>query len=1228
MDDATRKSLTEGLSAVSVRIAGELRERMRHEPPVRARAERLHADEKVGDDFEVWTDLLSRRAAVMWVLKSVYVRVLEDRGLLSPRRIVDATSPQLFARLAPDLGETAYLRWVFRDLSRPEGGLPELFALQPAEIAWPSDAMSRELLDFWRRRDPDTGELSFRFDDERFDGRLLGDLYQDLDPVVKDRFALLQTPDFILDFILDETLTPAIEEFGIDEVRVLDPACGSGHFLLEAFRRLVVGMREAHPEREVTEVVRDVLSRVVGIDLNDYACGLARARLVMTALETLGSGDLADASGLHPQVFWADGLEQVEREEPEQLTLGIEEAADKPRAMLTRPEVRASLRPILKAGFHAVVGNPPYITEKDKARKEYHREKLKHGPRYVSAYRTYSLGAPFTERMFQLAVKGGFIGEITANSFMKREFGKALIQDFFPRVELTKVVDTSGAYIPGHGTPTVLLFGRNKPAPIEGDVPVVMGKRGEPGKPDVPANGHVWTSIRRGHREVGFEDEYVSVALVARGTVATHPWSIGGGGAAELKEALDAVGPTTASLATSIGFMSFSGADDVFGLPASAGRRLGFPAEYVRVFVTGDAVRDWVIDESQTVIAPYDGAFEIVPLDDLGRGAHHFWSLRTTVLATTDFGGASRASQGHAYWSWYRWQADRYRTPLSITFGEVATHNHFALDRGGKVFNRTAPVIKLPPEATEDDHLVLLAQLNSSTACFWLKQVCQNKGYGGARGHSGNMRLRYDSWAEFFQFGGTKLQYFPLAAAADPRLTTFAQRLDTLARYRQEDSVASLLAEHSARGSAAVTEALSDRRARDLARLQEMVGLQEELDWLCYRMYGVDPDAPANELRAPDEVPPLTPGERAFELALARADADRRAAVERGETPDEQPTAWFDRHGWDPVTRLDEVPEPWRAVTEARLARTASSRELGLLEQPTHKRRWYRPDYDKEEREAMALFLADRVEAVAQLETTPFTGRSIAAALQDDPAVEAVATLYAGKRFDLDRLVAQILDDESVPSLKTHVFKPKGLVKRAAWERTWEVQHAEDAWDAQKKAHEDAVAAGANPHDAPPLPAAPRPEPDVPSKYASGDFLRPTYWRHRGKLDVPKERFIAYTEAPAVLTDDGASPLYGWAGWDHAERANALLALDERAEEAGVPLEDRYALLWGIQFLLPYVRWGDADAQSLERELVAVLRHLLGDQGVTEELLATWTKTHAPPKRRSPKKKRAARAKK
>jgi hypothetical protein len=54
----------------------------------------------------------------------------------------------------------------------------------------------------------------------------------------------------------------------------------------------------------------------------------------------------------------------------------------------------------------------------------------------------------------------GYVGMITANSFMKREFGKKLVEELLPRVDLTYVIDTTGEPIPGHGTSTVILFGR------------------------------------------------------------------------------------------------------------------------------------------------------------------------------------------------------------------------------------------------------------------------------------------------------------------------------------------------------------------------------------------------------------------------------------------------------------------------------------------------------------------------------------------------------------------------------------------------------------------------------------------------------------------------------------------------------------------------------------------------------------------------------------------------
>ena len=448
---------------------------------------------------------------------------------------MDQEAQQLFERLAPHLGETAFLRWVYRDLASSHGGLPELFSPQPAEVALPSDELSRALIAFWRHRDADTG-ATWSFAEERFEGELMGDLYQELDPVVKDRFALCQTPDFVRAFILDRTLTPAIETFGADEVRLLDPACGSGHFLIDGLKRLVAATAAKHPDWDRAKVVAHALDRVVGVDLNDYACALARTRLIMTAAELAGVTKLADAARFHPHVYWADGLEQVEREEQKpslQFAL-FEKVEEKPRATLTRSDVRAALKKVFATKFHAVVANPPYIVESDEARKEYHREKTR-ARRSATSRRIGSTRSarPFTERCFQLAERDGYVGIITGNNFMKREFGKPLIEKVLAGVDLTLVVDTSQAYIPFHGTPTVLLFGRNR-RPKRRRVRAVMGRARRERHSRGSCQGRVWSSIATGWTQVGFENEYVSVAdAAAARRCASIPWSLGGGGAAD-----------------------------------------------------------------------------------------------------------------------------------------------------------------------------------------------------------------------------------------------------------------------------------------------------------------------------------------------------------------------------------------------------------------------------------------------------------------------------------------------------------------------------------------------------------------------------------------------------------------------------------------------------------------------------------------------------------------------
>ena len=97
-----------------------------------------------------------------------------------------------------------------------------------------------------------------------------------------------------------------------------------------------------------------------------------------------------------------------------------------------------------------------------------------------------------------------------------------------------------------------------------------------------------------------------------------------------------------------------------------------------------------------------------------------------------------------------------------------------------------------------------------------------------------------------------------------------------------------------------------------------------------------------------------------------------------------------------------------------------------------------------------------------------------------------------------------------VPVLR---YKPSGLRKRAEWEQTWELQREEDRTGSRL--------------DIP-----------VPPKYTGADFLKGDYNRLRGKLDVPKERWVSF---PHCEGPDGTLVI-AWAGYDHLQLARSISA--------------------------------------------------------------------------------------
>lgn len=1157
--------------------------------PLRQEWEEAHRAGRTAATYETWLDGEVTQAAVAWVLGTVFLRFCEDNDLIDlpylagpgERLAVASERQQEFFERNPHLTDRDWITAGFADMGKASPVAAGLFdrSHNPMWRITLSHQAAKDLLAFWRTPGA-AGAVAHDFSDPGWDTRFLGDLYQDLSEHAKKTYALLQTPEFVEEFILDLTLDPAIDEFGLEPdpprahpdlphvLRVIDPACGSGHFLLGAFRRLSDAWEKQHPTMDTWDRITRVLAGLHGADKNPFAVSIARFRLLLAVMKAGDVKRLADAHEFPLNIAVADSLLHGRGGAGEQGELFGQQGVFDYRSEDVADYIKSA--DVLGANsYHVVVGNPPYITVADQ------NENTKYRKAYADVCAgQYALSVPFAARFFQLAhVAGGdrrgagYVGQITANSFMKREFGRKLIEDFFgQRVTLTYVIDTSGAYIPSHGTPTVILVGRNL-IPASGSIRAALGVRGEPTQPDPPEKGKVWQAIIHQIKEPGSESEWISVRDLPRDRLASYPWSLSGGGASDVLAALKQHGETISGRLDVIGRTTHTGLDEAFYAPRAALRTRRLEAASVPV-VLGEDVRDYLVAAPTWALFPYDSRGKQRSLTEPEE--RFYWANRTPLRARVDFGQRPE-ERGLRWFDHSMFFPKRFVTPLSVAFAFVATHNHFVLDRGGKVFNRSAPVIKLPEGASDDDHLALLGVLNSSTACFWLKQVSHNKGSQGI-----NEGFKSQEWERFYEFTGTKLEEFPLPRALPLEL---GLALDGLAQ-----EMAAVEPSAVCTTGVPTAEKLEAAQAEYDQLRSQLIALQEELDWEVYRLYGLLSEQEAAELCAdPDAVPEIQLGERAFEIVLARR-------MSAGEVE----TQWFARHGSAPITEIPaHWPQAYQDVVRRRIEVIERRRDIALMERPECKRRWQYEPWEKKEAAALRAWLVDRCErrdlwfalsdTVAE-EPRPMTVNRLADRLRGDADFVSVARLYAGPDADLADVIAEITDAEHVPHLAALRYKDTGLRKRQQWEHTWDLQREEDATGQRL--------------DIP-----------VPPKYTSADFRKNSYWSNRGKLDVPKERFISY---PLASPDGDGSLLLGWAGWDHRQQAHALMTIiEDRSTRDGWDRKRLVPLIAGLAEVMPWVRqWhGEVDPEfgmSPADAYASYLEDQMHRCGVSASDLTAW----------------------
>ena len=266
-------------------------------------------------------------------------------------------------------------------------------------------------------------------------------------PEIRKAGGVYYTPTYIVDYIVQNTLGRLLEgktPKDVAKLKILDPACGSGTFLLGAYQYLLNWHLKWYIEKELDKSLTGrkpviyqskdgyqlttakkkeiLLNNVFGVDIDAQAVEVTKLSLLLKVLEgesqeTIGSQLIL----LHERVLpdlgkniqCGNSLIGPDYYEGRQLTMLIDEEE---RYRVNAFDWKGAFPEVfIHGGFDVVIGNPPWGAEFKQEDEKYIRRSYE-----VAKTSTIDSYALFIERGVKTLKEGGLIGFITPDTFLRK----------------------------------------------------------------------------------------------------------------------------------------------------------------------------------------------------------------------------------------------------------------------------------------------------------------------------------------------------------------------------------------------------------------------------------------------------------------------------------------------------------------------------------------------------------------------------------------------------------------------------------------------------------------------------------------------------------------------------------------------------------------------------------------------------------------------------------------